>query len=186
MTLSRLKEGSLYPCGATWTGLGVTFALLSAHATKVEPCLFDAQGEQEIERIELPEYANEIWHALLPDARPGKFCGYCVHGPYEPDRGIRFNHHKLLLDPCAKIVSGDLRWEPGLFGYKLETGDDPTFDEKDSMAFMPRCRVVDPAFTWGDDRPGCSHLLSLRQTRRSPHQHAQPARPSSKVATSTR
>ena len=153
MSRSRLKEGSPYPCGATWTGLGVNFALFSAHATKVELCLFDAQGEREIERIELPEYTNEVWHALLPDARPGTFYGYRVHGPYEPDQGFRFNHHKLLLDPYAKIISGDLRWDPALFGYKHETGDDLTFDERDSMAFMPRCRVVDPAFTWGDDRP---------------------------------
>src|SRR5215472_1667374 len=153
MTRSRLKEGSPYPCGATWTGLGVNFALFSAHATKVELCLFDAQGEREIERIELPEYTNEVWHAHLPDARPGMFYSYRVYGPYEPDQGFRFNHHKLLLDPYAKIISGDLRWDPALFGYKLETGDDLTFDDRDSMAFMPRCRVVDPAFTWGDDRP---------------------------------
>src|ERR1700736_199476 len=101
---SRLREGRGFPLGATWTGLGVNFALFSAHATKVELCLFDAQGEREIERIELPEYTNEVWHALLPDARPGTFYNYRVHGPYEPDQGFRFNHHKLLLNPYAKII----------------------------------------------------------------------------------
>jgi isoamylase len=178
MTRSRLKEGSPYPCGATWTGLGVNFPLFSAHATKVELCLFDAQGEQEIERIELPEYT-----ALLPDA----FYGYRVHGPYEPDRGFRSNHHKLLLGPYPKILSGDLRWAPALFGYKLETGDDLTFDERDSMAFMPRCRVVDPAFTWGDDRPGCSHLLfALPANAAQSAPTCAAGSPSPKVATSTR
>ena len=152
MTRSRLKEGSPFPCGATWTGLGVNFALFSAHATKVELCLFDDQGKGEIERVELPEYTNEVWHALLPDARPGTFYAYRVHGPYEPAQGFQFNHHKLLLDPYAKTVSGELQWDPALFGYKLESGDDLTFDERDSAAYMPRCRVVDPAFTWGDDR----------------------------------
>ncbi len=110
MTRNRIKEGSPYPCGATWTGLGVNFALFSAHATKVELCLFDDQGEREVERVELPEYTNEVWHALLPDARPGTFYAYRVHGPYEPTQGFRFNHHKLLLTrtqrPSAETYIG--------------------------------------------------------------------------------
>jgi isoamylase len=149
---ARLREGRPHPRGATWTGLGVNLALFSAHATKVELCLFDDGGEREIERVELAEYTDEVWHGFLPDARPGTIYGYRVHGPYEPDKGHRFNPNKLLLDPYAKAVVGNLEWNPAVFGYKLETGDDLTFDERDSAPFMPRCRVIDPAFTWGEDR----------------------------------
>ena len=149
---SRLREGFPFPLGATWTGLGVNFALFSAHATKVELCLFDADGITEIERIELPEFTDEVWHGFLPDARPGTIYGYRVHGPYEPGKGHRFNPNKLLLDPYARAVIGQLEWNPAVFGYKLETGDDLSFDERDSAPFMPKCKVVDPAFTWGDDR----------------------------------
>jgi isoamylase len=150
---SRLREGRGFPLGATWTGLGVNFALFSAHATKVELCLFDERGEREIERIELPEFTDEVWHGFLPDARPGTIYGYRVHGPYEPNAGHRFNPNRLLLDPYAAAIVGQLSWNPALFGYQMETGDDLTFDERDNAAFVPRCRVIDPAFTWGDDRP---------------------------------
>jgi isoamylase len=154
---SRLSEGLPFPLGATWTGLGVNFAIFSAHATRVELCLFDDAGEQELERIELPEFTDEVWHGFLPDARPGTIYGYRVHGPYEPDNGHRFNPHKLLLDPYAKAVIGELKWDPALFGYQMESGDDQSFDERDSASFVPKCRVIDPAFTWGDDRrPGTS------------------------------
>src|SRR4029077_6105558 len=149
---SRIREGLAHPLGATWNGLGVNFALFSAQAPKVGLCLFDDAGDREIERIELPEYTDEVWHGFLPDARPGTIYGYRVHGPYEPDKGHRFNPNKLLLDPYAKAVVGNLEWDPAVFGYKLETGDDLTFDERDSAPFMPRCRVIDPAFTWGEDR----------------------------------
>ncbi len=150
---SRVREGSAFPLGATWTGLGVNFALFSAHATKVELCLFDDRGEREIERIEMPEFTDEVWHAFLPDARAGSIYGYRVHGPYEPDQGHRFNPHKLLLDPYAKAIVGNLEWDPAVFGYQMEKGDDTTFDDRDSAPFMPRSRVIDPAFTWGHDRP---------------------------------
>ncbi|MGZ9089405.1 MAG: glycogen debranching protein GlgX, partial [Rhodoplanes sp.] len=148
-TKPRLREGSPYPLGATWTGLGVNFALFSASATKVELCLFDDQGEKEIERTELPEFTDEVWHGFVPDARPGTIYGYRVHGPYEPENGHRYNPNKLVLDPYAKAVIGQLRFGPELFGYKLESGDDRTFDERDSAPLMLKCRVVDPAFTWG-------------------------------------
>ncbi len=153
MRKSRLREGRPHPRGATWTGLGVNFAIFSAHATKVELCIFDDRAEREIERIELPEFTDEVWHGFLPEARPGTIYGYRVHGPYEPANGHRFNPNKLLLDPYAKAVVGNLDWNPAVFGYKLETGDDLTFDDRDSAPFMPRCRVIDPAFTWGEDRP---------------------------------
>jgi glycogen operon protein len=149
---SRLTEGRPYPLGATWDGLGVNFAIFSANATKVELCLFDAAGETEVERIELPEYTDEVWHGYLPDARPGVVYGYRVYGPYEPADGHRFNPNKLLLDPYAKQIVGRLEWNPALFGYALESGDDLTFDERDSAPFMVKARVIDPAFTWGHDR----------------------------------
>jgi isoamylase len=148
----RIQEGLPNPLGATWTGLGVNFALFSAHATKVELCLFDESGENEIGRVELPEYTDEVWHGFLPDARPGTIYGYRVHGPYEPANGHRFNPNKLLLDPYAKATVGELKWDPAVFGYQMETGDDTTFDERDSAPFMPRSRVIDPAFSWGRDR----------------------------------
>ena len=149
---TRIREGLPFPLGATWTGLGVNFALFSAHATKVELCIFDDQGDREIERVELPEFTDEVWHGFLPDARPGTIYGYRVHGPYDPEQGHRFNANKLLLDPYAKAVVGNLEWKPAVFGYRMEFGDDLTFDDRDSAPFMPRCRVIDPAFTWGEER----------------------------------
>ncbi|HEU4518086.1 MAG TPA: glycogen debranching protein GlgX, partial [Microvirga sp.] len=149
---SRAREGRPYPLGATWDGLGVNFALFSANATRVELCLFDQAGQREIERIDLPEFTDEVWHGYLPDARPGTIYGYRVHGPYEPAAGHRFNPNKLLLDPYAKQVVGRLDWNPALFGYRMETADDLTFDERDSAPFMLKSRVIDPAFTWGRSR----------------------------------
>ncbi|HVY14127.1 MAG TPA: glycogen debranching protein GlgX [Rhodopila sp.] len=149
---SRVREGVPDPRGATWDGLGVNFSLFSAHATKVELCLFDESGRRELERIELPEYTNEVWHGYLPDARPGTTYGYRVHGPYEPEAGHRFNPNKLVLDPYAQAHVGDLTWNPAVFGYTLGQ-DDLTFDERDSAPFMPKGRVIDPAFTWGRERP---------------------------------
>ena len=148
---SRINEGSSYQLGATWDGLGVNFALFSAHATKVELCLFDDAGEKELERIELPEYTNEVWHGYLPDARPGTTYGYRVHGPYEPDAGHRFNPNKLCLDPYAKAHVNTLKWDPAVFGYTMGQ-EDITFDERDSAKFMPKSRVIDPAFSWGRER----------------------------------
>jgi len=153
MRRSRVREGLPNPLGATWDGLGVNFALFSANATKVELCLFDIDGRRELERIELPEYTDEVWHGYLPDARPGTVYGYRVHGPYEPAVGHRFNPHKLLLDPYAKQLVGQLRWSDALFGYRLGAQRaDLTLDRRDSAQAMPKCRVIDPAFTWGHDR----------------------------------
>ncbi len=147
----RIEEGRPYPRGATWTGLGVNFALFSANATKVELCIFDDTGHTELGRVALPEFTNEIWHGFLPEARPGTVYGYRVHGPYEPENGHRFNPNKLVLDPYAKAVVGQIEWAPELFGYVMGEAD-TTFDERDSAKFMPKGRVIDPAFTWGDDR----------------------------------
>ncbi len=148
MNGSRIREGAPHPRGATWDGKGTNFALFSAHARKVEVCLFDASGENETDRIVLPEYTNQVWHGYLPDVTPGTIYGYRVYGPYDPEHGHRFNHHKLLLDPYAGAHFGTLKWNPAVFGYKMESGDDTTFDERDSAPFMPKCTVVDAAFTW--------------------------------------
>jgi isoamylase len=149
---SRVSEGAPNPRGAHWDGLGVNFSLFSANATKVELCLFDDSGQTELERIELPEYTNEIWHGYLPDARPGTIYGYRVHGPYDPENGHRFNPNKLVLDPYAKAHVGELRWDHACFGYTIGAkGDDLTYDKRDSAPFVPKCRVIDPAFTWGRD-----------------------------------
>jgi len=145
----RIQEGQPNPLGAHWDGLGVNFALFSANATKVELCIFDDSGEREILRVELPEYTDEVFHGYLPSARPGTVYAYRVHGPYAPDDGHRFNPHKLLLDPYARAHVGALTWNPACYGYKLESGDDRTFDTRDSAGFVPKCRVIDPAFTWG-------------------------------------
>ena len=150
----RVWPGLPYPLGATWDGSGTNFALFSAHADKVVLCLFDDSGEREIARVPLPEFTHEIWHGYLPDVRPGQLYGYRVFGPFQPEAGHRFNHHKLLLDPYAKAIHGTLRWDDAVFGYQV--GDpkaDLSFDQRDSAPFMPKCMVIDPAFTWGRDRP---------------------------------
>jgi isoamylase len=148
-----VRPGSPFPLGATWDGSGTNFALFSAYATRVELCLFDQNGK-EVERIPLPEFTDEIWHGYLHGMRPGQLYGYRVHGPYEPDEGHRFNPNKLLLDPYAKSIKGFLSWNDALFGYVVGHPDkDLSFDVRDSAPFMPKCEIVDPAFTWGRDRP---------------------------------
>lgn len=151
----RVWPGRPYPLGATWDGEGVNFAIFSEHATRVELCLFGASSEaHETERIRLAERTNMVWHAYLPDVRPGQLYGYRVHGPYEPSQGHRFNPAKLLIDPYAKAVSGDVKRHDSLLGYKVGDPDaDLSLDETDSAPAMPRCVVIDSAFTWADDRP---------------------------------
>jgi isoamylase len=145
---TKIQEGLPYPRGGTWDGKGTNFAVFSANATKVEVCIFDKAGAQELDRIELPEYTDQIWHGYLADIRPNTVYGYRVHGPYAPDAGHRFNPNKLLLDPYACAHLGELKWNPAVYGYKMESGDDTTFDERDSAPFMPKCIVVDPGFDW--------------------------------------
>jgi len=149
----RVWPGIPYPLGATWDGSGTNFALFSAHAERVDLCLFDKKSQRETARIPLPEYTNEIWHGYLPDVREGQLYGYRVYGPYEPEQGHRFNSHKLLLDPYAKRLRGALKWDDALFGYVVgHEQEDLSFDTRDSSPFMPKCEVIDPAFTWGLDR----------------------------------
>jgi isoamylase len=150
---SKVWPGRPYPLGATWDGEGVNFALFSAHAEKVELCLFDRSGNHEETRIQLPEYTDEVWHAYLPDARPNLLYGYRVYGPYDPANGHRFNSNKLLIDPYAKSLSGRLRWSDALFGYRIGgQRADLSFDRRDNARLVPKCRVVETAFTWGEDR----------------------------------
>lgn len=148
-SITSIAEGLPFPLGASWDGAGVNFALFSANATKVELCLFDEAGQRELERIELPEYTDEVWHVYVPGLAPGAVYGYRVHGPYEPEAGHRFNPNKLLLDPYAKAHVGALKWDHAVFGYTIGAdGDDLTFDERDSAPFVPKCVVVDQTFSW--------------------------------------
>jgi glycogen operon protein len=154
--MRRVREGSPHAHGAIWDGKGTNFTLFSANATKVEVCLFDPLGQQELERLELPEYTDQIWHGYIKDVHPASVYGLRVHGPYEPDAGHRFNPNKLLLDPYARGHVGELKWDPACFGYTIGAKDgDLSFDERDSAAFMPKCVVVDPNFDWkGQPRVG--------------------------------
>jgi isoamylase len=148
----RTRPGSSYPLGATWDGAGVNFALFSENAEGVELCLFD-EGDQE-SRVPVRENTDQVWHIYLQEARPGQRYGYRVHGPYDPPAGHRFNPAKLLLDPYARAVDTTVRWSDALYGYPIGHPDaDLARDDRDSAGGMPKSVVVDPAFTWGDDRP---------------------------------
>lgn len=148
VTQQRLSEGNPFPLGAVYDGTGTNFALFSAHATRVELCLFAEDG-RETDRITLPEYTDSVWHGFLPGIGPGTIYGYRVHGPYEPSAGHRFNPNKLLLDPYARAHVGTLQWRPEIFGYVIGSDQkDLSFDERDSAPFVPKCRVVASEFTW--------------------------------------
>jgi isoamylase len=151
----RVWPGSPQPLGATWDGEGVNFALFSEHATGVELCLFDSpDAQQESARLAFTERTNHVWHAYLPDVRPGQAYGYRVHGPYAPELGHRFNPAKLLLDPYAKTITGRVQWSDAQFGYEVGgPGADLAPSHTDSAPEMPRCLVLDTAFTWGADLP---------------------------------
>jgi glycogen operon protein len=133
----------------------VNFALFSANAHKVELCLFDSpDATRESLRIVMPEQTDMVWHAFLPDARPNQLYGYRVHGPYDPHAGHRFNPQKVVMDPYAKSVARTIRWADEMFGYTVGHPDaDLSCDDRDNAPFAPLAAVVDPAFTWGDDRP---------------------------------
>ncbi len=149
----RLWPGKPYPLGATWDGEGVNFALFSENATAVELCLFDGpESAKESHRILVEERTDQVWHVYLPGLWPGQHYGYRVHGPYEPTAGHRFNPYKLLIDPYAKSIAGTIEWSDAMFGYQL--GDpraDLSLDTRDNAGNIPKCVVVDQAFTWGGD-----------------------------------
>jgi glycogen operon protein len=172
----RLSAGSPHPLGPTWDGRGTNFALFSAHAEKVEVCLFDRLGRREIERIELPERSEDVWHGYLNDVTPGALYGYRVHGPYHPEQGYRFNPNKLLIDPYAKRISGRVVWSEAHFAYRTGSSRaDLSFDRRDNARGMPKGVVIDEAFTWGPQRRPCipwedtiiyeAHVKGLTQQR---------------------
>ena len=152
----RTWPGSPYPLGATWDGEGVNFAIFSENATAVELCLFDGpDSDTDSARIRVEEQTDQVWHVYLPELLPGQHYGYRVHGPYEPEAGHRFNPNNLLIDPYAKSIAGTIQWSDAIFGYTI--GDpkaDLSFNTQDNVGHMPKCVVIDPAFTWGED-----HLL---------------------------
>ena len=149
----RVWPGKPYPLGAGWDGEGVNFALFSEHAERVELCLFEpGNPRRESHRVALPERTNNVWHGYLPDVRPSQPYGYRVYGPYAPAQGHRFNSNKLLLDPYAKAIAGQVTWAKSTFGYLQDSVEtDASLSEEDSADDVPRCIVLDDAFTWSDD-----------------------------------
>ena len=153
MSTYSVWPGKPFPLGATWDGKGTNFALFSEHATVVDLLLFDNSHDREPKAvIPLKEKSAFVWHCYIPDIAPGQLYAYRVHGPYEPEKGHRFNPHKVLLDPYAKAIRGNIQWNDALLGYKTGSEeDDLSFDERDSCAFIPKCGVIDPSFDWEGD-----------------------------------
>ncbi|MEO5863416.1 MAG: alpha-amylase family glycosyl hydrolase, partial [Nitrospiraceae bacterium] len=152
----RVWPGKPYPLGATWDGEGVNFSIFSENATAVELCLFDGpEHDKESLRIRVEERTDQVWHVYIPGLWPGQHYGYRVHGPYKPEEGHRFNPHKLLIDPYAKSIAGTIEWSDAMFGYQIGNPKaDLSFDTRDNAGNIPKCVVIDQAFTWGGD-----HLL---------------------------
>ncbi|HTV11436.1 MAG TPA: glycogen debranching protein GlgX [Acidimicrobiales bacterium] len=146
----EVNPGDSYPLGATWDGSGTNFAVFSQSAESVDLCLFDAAGNEA--RYELPEVDAFVWHGYIEDIEPGQLYGYRVRGPYDPSRGVRANYAKLLLDPYAKAISGEVHWGAEVYGYPFAKRDDRWADDTDSARSMPKSIVVDTAFDWDEDR----------------------------------
>lgn len=144
-----ILKGEPYPLGASYDGKGVNFALFSSTATKVELCLFDSSGRNE-ERIVLPEYTDEVFHGYVEGLKPGQLYGYRVYGPYEPEQGLRFNPHKLLIDPYAKLLTGPVSAHNAMLGYQaFSRKADLSFSETDSAPYVPKAIIIDDAsFDW--------------------------------------
>ncbi|HZZ84977.1 MAG TPA: glycogen debranching protein GlgX [Anaeromyxobacteraceae bacterium] len=149
--------GKSYPLGARWDGEGVNFAVFSKRAEKVEVCLFDPQDPaRELQRVELTEVTGFVWHGYFPGLKPGALYGLRVHGPYDPERGLRFNANKLLMDPYARAIDGEVDFQGPVYGYRVGAPqEDLAFCDADSAPSMPRCVVLDDDdFDWsGDARP---------------------------------
>ena len=144
----EIWPGRAYPLGATFDGSGTNFALFSEVAEKVELCLFDEAGAET--RVELTEVDAYVWHGYLPRIQPGQRYGYRVHGPWDPEQGLRCNPNKLLLDPYAKATTGDIDWNQSLFGYTF--GDEDSRNDDDSGPHMTKGVVINPFFDWEGDR----------------------------------
>ncbi|MEJ8800725.1 glycogen debranching protein GlgX [Pontibacter sp. H249] len=149
MSLTKYP-GNPFPLGATWDGKGVNFALYAENANEVILCLFDSKESKEAsEQVKLQERTHHVWHAYLPDVKPGQLYGYRVHGPYDPENGHRFNPNKLLIDPYAKAIAGTISWDDSLFGYAMgDSDEDLSYSEADSGPYLPKCVVIDSAFDW--------------------------------------
>ncbi|MEK6295036.1 MAG: alpha-amylase family glycosyl hydrolase, partial [Paraburkholderia tropica] len=178
----RLLPGAPYPLGATWDGLGTNFAVFSAHAWRIELCIFDPTGRKERMRYKLPECTDEIWHGYLPDAHPGTVYGFRAHGPYQPHEGHRFNPHKLLLDPYARRLVGQIRWSDTLYGYRVHSNRaDLSLERRDSAPAMAKAVVTHDTFDWSQDqRPNTSwsetviyetHVRGISMLRRDLRSH---------------
>ncbi|MGN6390027.1 MAG: glycogen debranching protein GlgX [Burkholderiaceae bacterium] len=155
LRLGAIESGSAYPLGATYDGYGTNFAVFSANALKIELCVFDEAGRHEIARIALPECTGQIWHGYVPNLQAGTRYGYRAHGPYRPEQGHRFNPNKLLLDPYAKLLHGQIKWTDALYGYRVSSQRaDLSYDRRDSAPAMVKGVVTDDCFNWHDrNRP---------------------------------
>ncbi len=151
----KTLPGKPYPLGATWDGNGVNFAVFSENAHSIELCLFKPENEEEeYIKIKSEEVTHHVWHVYIPGLGPGQLYGYRVHGPYEPEKGHRFNPNKLLLDPYAKAINGNIKWDHAVFGYQIGSpGEDMSFNDSDSAGFMPKSVVIHPDFDWQGDVP---------------------------------
>ncbi|HZC05104.1 MAG TPA: glycogen debranching protein GlgX [Ktedonobacterales bacterium] len=147
--------GRSYPLGAVWDGRGVNFAIYAEHADKVELCLFDsARPDARVETIALPDVVGHVWYGYLTGIKPGQVYGYRAHGPFTPEEGKRYNPSKLLVDPYARALTGQINWEAPVFAYQMGSeGADLTYNDEDDAWGMPKGVVIDPRFDWQDDRP---------------------------------
>ena len=147
-----IEHGAFHPLGATWDGQGVNFALFSEHATGVDLCLFDAEGRET--RVRVPWRTLYVWHLYVKGLRPGQRYGWRVHGPFEPQNGLRFNPRKLLVDPYAQALDGEVDLRGPVYGYRRDrVADDHVLDDRDDASSMPRSVVIDRSFDWGAARP---------------------------------
>jgi isoamylase len=182
----KVLPGSPYPQGATWDGTGVNFALYSESATRVDLCLFDTATSDQHDTIELHECTGHVWHCYLPGLTIGQLYGYRIHGPYEPEKGLRFNPAKLVIDPYAKAIAGKVNWDYPIFGYRLgDPAQDLSCDPQDDAGGMPKGVVTASQFDWQNDRAPAiqlhDSLASSRRFRSQPqepgcerHQHDRP------------
>jgi len=151
--MPTILPGRPNPLGATWDGAGVNFAIYSENAEFVELCLFQDVNGPETGCLRLPERTTYVWHGYLKGVLPGQLYGYRVHGPFKPDEGLRFNSNKLVIDPYAKVLAGQVNWDSAIFPYQPGHADeDQSFDETDDAAGMQKCVVVNSYFDWEDDR----------------------------------
>ncbi|OZH54673.1 malto-oligosyltrehalose synthase [Hydrocoleum sp. CS-953] len=146
-----LWPGKPYPLGSSWDGKGTNFTIFSENATSVELCLFDKENKET--RLALTEVSNFVWHGYVPGISPGQRYGFRVHGPYEPSQGHRFNPHKLLIDPYAKAIDGDIVYGEEIFAYSWDNPEkDLACTLDDDAHLMPKSVVIDERFDWGDDQ----------------------------------